>query len=124
MVPSSTSSTKLMIVINDFPSGNHRIVNELITYPVPPSHSFGFYKCFAKTLQGVRGFEGPEPPVSLHGPAVNISLLQTLMFWAYKLALTLKRICKNMNNLSEIRLKEILMLAILLIIKEKLVISS
>ena len=75
-----------------------RIVYELITYLVPPSYSSGLYKCFAKTLQGVRGFEGPEPPISLHGPAINLSLLQTLRFWAYKVALTLKRICKNMNN--------------------------
>ena len=98
MVPSSTLSTKLMIVINDFPSENQRIVYELITYLVPPSHSSGLFKCFAKTLQEVRCSEGPEPPISLHGPAVNLSLLQTLMFWAYKLALTLKRICKSMNN--------------------------
>ena len=58
-----------------------RIVYELITCLVPASHSSGLYKCFAKTLQGVRGFEGPEPPISLHGPAVNLSLLPTLTFW-------------------------------------------
>lgn len=100
MVPSSTLSTKLMIVINDFPSENQRIVYELITYLVPPSHSsvLAFTNALPKPLQEVRCFEGPEPPISLHGPAVDLSLLQTLMFWAYKLALTLKRICKNMNN--------------------------
>ena len=27
------------------------------------------------------GSGGYEPPVSLHGPAINLSLLQTLMFW-------------------------------------------
>ena len=37
-------------------------------------------KSFAETLWGVREFGGREPPISLHGPAINFSLLQTLTF--------------------------------------------
>ena len=32
-------------------------------------------------LKPFRGFRAWEAPVSLHGPAINLSLFQTLTFW-------------------------------------------
>ena len=33
-------------------------------------------KCFTETLWGLWGLGGHEPPVSLHGLAINLSLLK------------------------------------------------
>jgi len=49
------------------------------TNHVPPS--LFLREGFAVNFQGVWGFLRHESPVSLHGLAVTLSLLQTLTFW-------------------------------------------
>lgn len=58
---------------------NQRIVHELMTYPktLRPLPSTFF---FAKPFRGVGVLGNMSHPFSLHGPAINIFLLQTLMF--------------------------------------------
>ena len=58
---------------------SQRIVHKLIMYPVN-HHSPALYICFAKTLWEAPGFSGHDPPHSLHGFAINLTLLQILMF--------------------------------------------
>ena len=50
-----------------------------ITNHAPPSSSLE--KRFAESFGKSQGFLRQEPPISLLGPAVNLSLLQTLTFW-------------------------------------------
>ena len=45
-----------------------------------PPLSPDFEECFAETLWEALGFLEQEPPVFLHDPAINLSLLQTLIF--------------------------------------------
>ena len=47
------------------------------TTPLP---HLAFKKALLKSFRELRIFEGHEPPISLHGPATKLSLLQTLMF--------------------------------------------
>ena len=59
---------------------HHRPIRELcklIPDPVTPPSSPGCNKGSPETLCG---FSGQEPAVSLHGPAVNLSLLQSSTF--------------------------------------------
>ena len=63
---------------------SHRIVHKLIIYPMTPPtprHPLTWiFKALCQNPLGARDFLGHEPPFSLHGPTVNISLLQTLSF--------------------------------------------
>ena len=68
---------------------------ERITYPGTPLPHLAIKKCFRKHLEEFGVFLSMSNPISLHGPAINLSLLQKLMFWfvgltvcqAHKLAL-------------------------------------
>ena len=54
----------------------------LLTYPVPLPSPGIFKKRFAETLWEAWGFlEHELPSFSLHGPTINLSPLQTWMFW-------------------------------------------
>ena len=55
-------------------------VYELITDPLTSHHPY-LALCFAETFWGGQGFLRHKPPISLHSPAINLSLLQTLTFW-------------------------------------------
>ena len=76
------------------PSNNQRIVHEFITYPTTSLAHLAFENALPKPLWEFWVFLWPEPPASLHGPAINLSLLQTQTFqfvwlhWAHELVLT------------------------------------
>lgn len=73
-------------------SPNQRIVHEFITYPTTSLPHLAFEN--ALPFWELWVFLWPEPPTSLHGPELNLSLLQTQTFqfvwlhWAHELALT------------------------------------
>ena len=56
-----------------------RIVHELITYPVTPLPYLAFKNTCPNPL-GILEFGRQELPISLHGPTINLALLQTLTF--------------------------------------------
>ena len=59
--------------------------------PCDPAPSHFKNALLLKPFGGVRGFLGNETPIALHGPAIKLSLLQTLMFW-----FVWPRTCTNM----------------------------
>ena len=54
---------------------------ERITYPGTPLPHLAVKKCFRKHFEEFGGFLSMSNPISLHGPATNLSLPQKLMFW-------------------------------------------
>ena len=70
-------------------STNWRTVPMLTTYPVNPLPDLAFIMlCW--NPWGVPSFGRHEPPISLPGPTINLSLLQTPTFWYWLASLCVR----------------------------------
>jgi len=77
--PGAKRLIKLTPVTSPYsPSANQRTVQELITDPV--TTPTWLLQVFSGNPWGTQCVLGLEPPVSIQGPAINLSLLQTLTF--------------------------------------------
>ena len=77
--PGAKRLIKLTPVTSPYsPSANQRTVQELITDPV--TTPTWLLQVFSSNPWGTQCVLGLEPPVSIQGPAINLSLLQTLTF--------------------------------------------
>ena len=61
------------LITDPVAQANHR--------PCDPDPSHFKNALLLKPFGGVWGFLGHETPIALHGPAITLSLIQTLMFW-------------------------------------------
>ena len=79
--PCDTPFSLTIIWLETHAQADHRPWDSLYTHLAFKNARLCQKLNFAESLWGAWDLGEPDPPVSLHGPAVNLSLLQTTTFW-------------------------------------------